>query len=147
LFPQAAPSVETVKLNMQRDYERHKVVMDLLSVFHEKTFTKNLQFYKQFGEDNIYINAPEVNESQAKEDRTEFVKEIDEAEEIQQENSNGHVFSKQDNDDVYTFCSKDIPVGLTKQEFTIYSSFESLLKSAIDKKNRVVLSHDKVVEM
>lgn len=132
---------------MQKGYERHKVVMDLLSVFHEKTFTKNLQFYKQFGEDSIFANLPQANKDQVKENQTEYVKEVDEAEEAQKESANDTTFSKQNDDDVYTFCSTDIPVGLTKQEFTIYSSFESLLKSAIDKKNKIVLTHEKVVDM
>lgn len=41
---------ETIKLNMKKEFEKHKAVMDLLAVFEQQTFAKTLQFYKQFGE-------------------------------------------------------------------------------------------------
>jgi hypothetical protein len=40
---------ETIKLNMEKEFGKHKAVMDLLAVFEQQTFSKTLQFYKQFG--------------------------------------------------------------------------------------------------
>lgn len=55
-------SNEEIKICMQSEYDKHKTVMRLLSMFEETKFTKNLHFYKYFGINTIHEPSSEQNQ-------------------------------------------------------------------------------------
>jgi len=119
--------LEPVKLNMQKQYEKHKSVMDLLAVFESHTSSKSLQFSKQFGVDQIHD--VQILEEESEEDLPRTTEAIISGESV----------------DNYKFCESNIPLKLNPQEYTIYSSVEILLKKTMRNK-RHQLDHQKVLD-
>lgn len=131
---------EEIKLNMKKEFEKHKAVMNLYSVFENKTFSKDIQFYKQFGDELVY----EISgNSESKHDKNLEIDVIDE-----DENGEFSDYTSQNNQNKeHKYCDKSIPINLNKQEYSIYSTIENMFKSTINKKNKIVLDHQTIVDM
>lgn len=129
---------ETVKLNMLKEFEKHKKIINILPIFKNQSYLKTLQFYKQFGINSVYSNGGVLDESRPNSPQTLMHQTI---EGTQSESSNSENFESES----YKFCEENIPLDLTKEEFTIHSTIESLLKDAMRHKNQALLSHEKVI--
>lgn len=128
---------------MQREYEKHKTTMSLLSVFENKIFTKDLQFYQLFGNEQIYENATALQNHESPNDE---IRETDEINEITSENCSMSPTSYFEVKE-YKYCDKSIPIDLTKDQFSLYGTVENLFKHTMKKKNKLVLNHKVIVEM
>ena len=116
--------------------------MKLLSMFESKKFSKDLQFYKHFGTLNVReygTESPLANQEQE-------IKEIESENKSECQENNDNQWSQR-SDNCYTFCQKQIPLDLNKQEYAIYSSIDNLLRVTMKKKNKLVLSHARIVDM
>jgi hypothetical protein len=130
---------EVVKLNMMKEFEKHKEIMDILPIFESHSYLKTLEFYQQFGIENIYSTAPKTpEENQANSPGTQTNHIINEAQSESEHSENSPQYQ-------YQFCNATIPMNLSKEEYTIHSSIESLLKDAMVHKNKSLLSHEKVI--
>lgn len=82
---------------MQKEYKKHKQIMELLAVFHQQKFSKNLEYYKHFGDENIYEVEPEKSESSDHSQETPAIPTVTEL--VEQEKDN----TEQDEYDSFTF--------------------------------------------
>jgi len=109
--------------------------MKLLIILNQESNTKNLEFYRNFGIEKIFdtkINKKEEillenkNLEDHKNNKIEIA--IEENKQILNNNRNGK--------DEYKFETSDIPLELTEEEFTIFSTAEILLRESMQEKNR-----------
>ena len=119
---------------MQTEFLRHQEVMKLFSIFHNEIHTRNLDFEKHFGIERIYAKQPE-SEERLINIQNQDINEV--KEDHSGENNIMKINKPEGNSELNNrFEAESIPLELTKEEYSIYSMAEMLLRKSMREKNR-----------
>ncbi|CAI2386386.1 unnamed protein product [Moneuplotes crassus] len=142
-FTPKSDRVECININLNTEYQKHLEIMKLFSIYHKETNNRTLEFYKNFGIENISeaqikeINRTTVKNKMATANFSSLKSDL--VEDINQNSQDVIVMNSMSNNSAYCteykFEKSDIPFELTQQEYEIYNAAEIALRETMRRKN------------